>query len=53
MFLRDLVLGIYTMSIENVDLFDGLMPEEIQILRETSVVREFAKNTVLIHEGDV
>ena len=41
------------MSIENVDLFDGLMPEEIQLLRDTSVVREFAKNTVLIHEGDV
>ncbi|MFT5888776.1 MAG: CRP/FNR family cyclic AMP-dependent transcriptional regulator [Zhongshania sp.] len=41
------------MSIENVDLFDGLMPEEIQILRDTSVLRDFAKNTVLIHEGDV
>ena len=40
------------MSIENVDLFDGLSPGELQILRDTSVLREFAKNTVLIHEGD-
>jgi CRP/FNR family cyclic AMP-dependent transcriptional regulator len=46
-------MGNVEMSIENVDLFDGLMPEEIQLLRDTSVVREFAKNTVLIHEGDV
>lgn len=41
------------MSIENVDLFDGLSPDEIRLLRDTSIVREFAKNTVLIHEGDV
>ena len=41
------------MSIENVDLFDGLSPEELQLLRDTSIVREYAKNTVLIHEGDV
>jgi CRP/FNR family transcriptional regulator, cyclic AMP receptor protein len=41
------------MSIESVDLFDGLNPEELQLLRDSSVVREFAKNTVLIHEGDV
>lgn len=40
------------MSIENVDLFDGLTPAELQLLRDTSVIREFAKNTVLIHEGD-
>ncbi|MGJ8687419.1 MAG: Crp/Fnr family transcriptional regulator [Spongiibacteraceae bacterium] len=41
------------MSIASVDLFDGLMPDEIQLLRDTSILREFAKNTVLIHEGDV
>ena len=41
------------MSIENVDLFDGLSPHELQLLRDTSIVREYAKNTVLIHEGDV
>ena len=35
------------MSIENVDLFDGLSPEELQLLRDTSIVREYAKNTVL------
>ena len=26
------------MSIENVDLFDGLSPDELQLLRDTSVV---------------
>lgn len=41
------------MSIASVDLFDGLMPDEIQLLTDTSILREFAKNTVLIHEGDV
>ncbi|MAK43615.1 MULTISPECIES: Crp/Fnr family transcriptional regulator [Spongiibacter] len=41
------------MSIENVDLFDGLSPDELKLLRDTSILREFAKNTVLIHEGDV
>ncbi len=41
------------MAIENVDLFDGLNAEELKLLRDSSVVREFAKNTVLIHEGDV
>ncbi|MBD2860185.1 Crp/Fnr family transcriptional regulator [Spongiibacter sp. KMU-158] len=41
------------MAIENVDLFDGLNEEELKLLRDSSVQREFAKNTVLIHEGDI
>lgn len=41
------------MSIENIDLFEGLSPAEIDVLRENSVTRSCPKNSVVIHEGDI
>lgn len=41
------------MRLENVDLFRGLNSEELEALRRASVAREFSKNAVVIHEGDI
>ncbi len=41
------------MRLENVDLFKGLSVDELDALRRASVAREFSKNAVVIHEGDV
>ncbi len=41
------------MRLENVDLFKGLSPAELDALRRASVAREFSKNAVVIHEGDI
>lgn len=42
-----------TMSLENIDLFEGVSPAELEALRASSVMRECAKNAVVIHEGDI
>ena len=41
------------MSLENIDLFEGLSPAELEALRSSSVSRDCGKNAVVIHEGDV
>lgn len=41
------------MRLDNVDLFRGLSSDELEALRRASVAREFSKNAVVIHEGDV
>ena len=41
------------MSLENIDLFEGLSATELSVLKEHSVTRECPKNTVVIHEGDI
>lgn len=41
------------MRLDTVDLFQGLSNEELEALRRASVAREFSKNSVVIHEGDL
>ncbi|MBB3045870.1 CRP/FNR family cyclic AMP-dependent transcriptional regulator [Litorivivens lipolytica] len=41
------------MRLDTVDLFQGLSAEELEALRRASVAREFSKNSVVIHEGDL
>lgn len=41
------------MSLESIDIFEGVSPAELEALRSSSVMRECAKNAVVIHEGDV
>lgn len=41
------------MRLDTVDLFQGLNGEELEALRRASVAREFSKNSVVIHEGDL
>lgn len=41
------------MRLDTVDLFQGLSGEELEALRRASVAREFSKNSVVIHEGDL
>ncbi len=42
-----------SMSLESIDLFEGLSPAELEALRSSSVMRDCGKNAVIIHEGDV
>lgn len=41
------------MRLDTVDLFRGLSADELEALRRASVAREFSKNAVVIHEGDL
>lgn len=41
------------MGLENIDLFEGISPAELEALRASSVMRECGKNSVVIHEGDI
>jgi CRP/FNR family transcriptional regulator, cyclic AMP receptor protein len=41
------------MGLEQIDLFEGLSPAELEALRNSSVMRDSAKNAVVLHEGDV
>lgn len=40
------------MILEKVDIFKGLSGDELELLAEKAVIRTYAKNTVVINEGD-
>lgn len=38
--------------LQKIPLFSGLQPDELQALFDHAAIRKFAKNTVIIHDGD-
>ena len=38
--------------LQQVEIFQGLSPEELEVLSNSSTSRSFPKNTVVIHEND-
>lgn len=40
------------MILEKVEIFEGLLPQELEVLSARSVVRTYPKNTVIINEKD-
>ena len=40
------------LMLQQVELFRGLTPDELETLSATSTTRSFPKNTVVIHEND-
>ena len=44
--------GSNMMMLEGVEIFEGLTPEELDVLASSGVSRSFPKNTVIINEND-
>lgn len=45
-------MGIDAMNIKNISLFEGLPDEDLQAISDLAVTRHYAKNTLIICEGD-
>jgi len=45
-------MGIGAMNIKNISLFEGLPDEDLQAISDLAVTRHYAKNTLVICEGD-